>query len=253
MNTVAVIPARWASTRFPGKLLACKTGRPLIAHVYERVSQAASIERIIIATDDSRLAEACKAIGADVRMTRKDHASGSDRIAEVAADLDAEIIVNVQGDEPEIAPAHIDKAVTLLQADERADITTLSSRLGVLDELDNPNVVKVVLDVHKHALYFSRCPIPFVRDAQENAPTRWHRRHLGLYVYRREALLRLSRLPVSPLEQSECLEQLRALENGLVIACADVDHYAEGIDTPEQYERFVQRFARQHESLEKTR
>ena len=242
MSIVAVIPARWASTRFPGKLLANKTGKPLIAHVYDQVCKATRLDRVIVATDDERIADACRAVGAEFRMTRTDHATGSDRIAEVAEDLEAEIIVNVQGDEPEISPAHIDMAVNLLQEDESADITSLSSLIESKEEFENPNVVKVVLDLQKHALYFSRWPVPYVRNTDEKSVKSQQRKHIGLYVYRRLALLKLSRLPLTPLERCECLEQLRALENGMVIALVDVDHPAEGIDTPEQYERFVKRF-----------
>jgi 3-deoxy-manno-octulosonate cytidylyltransferase (CMP-KDO synthetase) len=252
MNIVAIIPARWDSTRFPGKILANKTGRPLIAHVYEQVCKAGSIDRVMVATDDRRIADACEAIGADFQMTRTDHETGSDRIAEVAERLEADIIVNVQGDEPEILPSHIDLAVKLLQDDDRADITTLSSIIDSKDELENPNVVKVVLDADKHAMYFSRWPVPYVRDSSATEMRTLHRKHIGMYVYRRPALLKLTRLPLSPLEGCERLEQLRALENGMVIAVADVKHYAEGIDTPEQYERFVERF-RQQESVTSSR
>ena len=242
MSIVAVIPARWASTRFPGKLLANKTGKPLIAHVYEKVCKATKLDRVIVATDDDRIADACRAVGAEFRMTRTDHASGSDRIAEVAENLEAEFIVNVQGDEPEIAVAHIDMAVNQLQEDKSADITSLSSLIKSKEELENPNVVKVVLDLQKHALYFTRWPVPYVRNSKDEAGISQHRKHVGLYVYRRQSLLKLSRLPLSPLERSESLEQLRALENGMVIALVDVEHAAEGIDTPEQYDRFVKRF-----------
>lgn len=242
MGVIAVIPARYASSRFPGKLLAKETGKYLIQHVYEQVRQANLVEEVLIATDDERIGKACDEFGARWRLTRADHPSGTDRIAEAAGQLGYDIIVNVQGDEPEIEPANIDRLVELLQSDGRADMATLAAKIAAAEEVTNPNIVKVVIDGRGHALYFSRWPIPYHRDADEDGSGPVFRKHLGIYAYRREALLQLSRYSPTPLEQAEKLEQLRALEKGLVIAVADVTHDSAGIDTPEQYEEFVARY-----------
>jgi len=240
VKSVSVIPARYASTRFPGKLLARQTGKYLIQHVYEQVSQAKLIDEVLIAVDDERIGRACDAFGAKWRMTSGDHTCGTDRIAEAAADLDADIIVNVQGDEPEIDPANIDQLVKLLGEDEKADIATLAAVFQPDEDINNPNVVKVVVSRGKHALYFSRWPIPYNRDNVDQADV--YRKHLGIYAYRRDALLRFSKLQPTPLEKMEKLEQLRALENGMTIEVGDVEHGAVGIDTPQQYEDFVKRY-----------
>ncbi len=242
MNVVAVIPARYASSRFPGKLLAKETGKYLIEHVYEQVCQAGLVDRVLIATDDRRIGQASDEFGAPWRMTRTDHISGTDRIAEVAGSLEADIIVNVQGDEPEIEPESIDQMIELLRGDDRADMATLAAPFppGEDEDVNNPNVVKVVVDRNGHALYFSRWPIPYQRDEKDNKPL--YRKHLGVYAYRREVLARLSKLEPTPLEKAEKLEQLRALENGIVIAVGQVDRSAEGIDTSEQYSKFVKRY-----------
>lgn len=239
MRVAAVIPARYDSSRFPGKILARKTGKFLVQHVYERVCQARLVDQTIIATDDERIGRACDEFGSVWQMTRRDHASGTDRVAEVADRIDAEIIVNVQGDEPEIAPANIDTLVKLLQTDDGADMATLAAAFNSSagEDINNPNIVKVVTDKWGRALYFSRWPIPYYRDAGGA-----HRKHLGLYAYRRDILGRLSLLEPTPLEKAEKLEQLRALENGMTIAVADVEHTAVGIDTPQQYEEFVERY-----------
>jgi 3-deoxy-manno-octulosonate cytidylyltransferase (CMP-KDO synthetase) len=239
VSVVAVIPARYASTRFPGKLLAKQTGKYLVQHVYEQVCRASLIDNVLIATDDERIGKACDQFGAKWRMTRTDHQSGTDRIAEVAAELDAEIIVNVQGDEPEIEPGNIDCLIKLLQRDEKADMATLAAVFGPDEDVDNPNVVKVVTNRQGHALYFSRRAIPYKRDKESERPV--YKKHIGIYAYRKEVLLRLSKLETSPMESAEKLEQLRALENGMIIAVAEVEHSAVGIDTPEQYEEFVRR------------
>lgn len=240
MRVVAIIPARYDSSRFPGKPLANKTGKTLIEHVYERVCQASLVDRVIIATDDDRIGKACDGFGGDWRMTRCDHASGTDRIAEVASDLDVDIVVNVQGDEPEIDPENIDIAVELLRDDSDTGIGTLAAVFDNDRDVSDPNVVKVVVDCLGRALYFSRSAIPFWRDRVAQSPV--YRKHIGLYSYRKDVLLRLSEFPPTALEQAEKLEQLRALENGIAITVADVEHWAVGIDTPEQYERFVARY-----------
>ena len=235
----ALIPARYGSSRFPGKLLARETGKYLIEHVYERVCQAELVDEVLIATDDERIAQACEDFGARWQMTRDDHQSGTDRIAEVVAGIETDIIVNVQGDEPEIEPGNIDTLIKVLQQDKQADMATLAAVFGPGEDINNPNVVKVVVGKNGHALYFSRHGIPYLRE-KDTQPV--YRKHIGIYGYRRDALLGLSGLPASPLEQAEKLEQLRALENGMVIAVADVKHLAVGIDTPEQYSEFVQRY-----------
>ena len=240
MSVIAVIPARYASTRFPGKLLAKKTGKYLIQHVYEQVCRAGLVDSVLIATDDERIGIACDEFGARWRMTRTDHQSGTDRIAEVAAELDVDIIVNVQGDEPEIEPGNIDCLIELLRSDKKADMATLASVFAPNEDIDNPNVVKVVTNRQGHALYFSRWAIPYKRDKDSERPV--YKKHIGIYAYRKEVLLKLSKLETSPMESAEKLEQLRALENGMTIAVAEVEHSAVGIDTPEQYEEFVKRY-----------
>ncbi len=243
MTAVAIIPARYASTRFPGKPLAADTGKPLIQHVVERVRAARRIERVIVATDDARIAEAVRGFGGAVEMTRPDHPSGTDRIAEVAGRLDADLIVNVQGDEPEMDPAAIDALVELMASRPDAKVGSLACRFADEADVLNPACVKVVLDGQGNALYFSRSVIPYPRDAagRIESPDRWLL-HLGIYAYRRDFLLELSRTPPTPLERAERLEQLRVLELGERIAIAVVDHAATGIDTPEQYAAFVERF-----------
>lgn len=241
MGVTVIIPARYASTRFPGKPLADLCGKPMIQWVYERSSLCRSVGRVVVATDDARIAEAVTAFGGEVVMTRVDHATGTDRLAEVAAGLDDELIVNVQGDEPLIDPTMIEAAVAPLLADSSIPMGTLKTPLTSMEEFLNPNVVKVVTDRHGFALYFSRAPIPYARDFCQELEQRWHElataRHIGLYVYRREFLLRYPHLPVTPLENQECLEQLRALEHGYRIRVAETRLVGQGVDTPEDLER----------------
>ena len=241
LGVIAVLPARYDSSRFAGKPLANQTGKYLIQHVYEQVCQARLVNEVIVATDDERIRKACDEFGACCQMTRKEHPSGTDRVAEVAERQEADIIVNIQGDEPEIEPGNIDQAVELLQQDAEADISTLCSRFSSMEEVNNPNVVKVVIDKQGHALYFSRWGIPYQRDGQEKAALKLYRKHLGLYAYRREVLLKLCRYEPTELEKAEKLEQLRALEYGMKIAVEEVEHGAVGIDTPEQYQAYVER------------
>ena len=241
-GTAIIIPARYGSTRFPGKPLADLWGKPIIQHVWERARQSRLAGRVIIATDDERIAAVARGFGAEVAMTRADHPSGTDRVAEVARALDADIVVNVQGDEPIIDPAHIDATVAPLTADPTIPMGTLCCPIEEIAELANPNVVKVVLDRRGFALYFSRLPIPFVRDERARAcPERSRRvaryRHLGLYVYRRDFLLSLAGLAPTPLEQAERLEQLRVLEHGHRIRVVIVDRASPGVDTPADLER----------------
>ena len=204
----------------------------MLQHVYERASQARYLTKLIVATDDERIYEAARKFGAVVRMTRSDHLSGTDRVAEVASAETAGLIVNIQGDEPLIDPAAIDAASLSLIEDADLSMGTLKKKIEDSNEIGNPHVVKVVTDRAGDALYFSRCPIPYVRDGSVI-----HYKHIGLYVYRRKFLLRYSELPVGPLEQVERLEQLRALENGYRIRVVETEYDSLGVDTPEDLER----------------
>jgi 3-deoxy-manno-octulosonate cytidylyltransferase (CMP-KDO synthetase) len=248
---VAIIPARYASVRLPGKLLLPVAGRPLIAHTIERARSASTVSRVIVATDDQRIFDAVIGVGAEAVMTSMEHRSGTDRLAEVAATLpDDCIVVNVQGDEPMIAPETIDAAVQALIDDEDADMATTCEPIESLGDLLNGNIVKVVVGESGYALYFSRSPMPFPRDASlkyDGDPGRaiheepellsLFRKHTGLYVYRREYLLRLSKLPPTHLEQIEMLEQLRALEDGADIRVVDAAGSSIGVDTLDDYEK----------------
>jgi 3-deoxy-manno-octulosonate cytidylyltransferase (CMP-KDO synthetase) len=250
MEIVGVIPARFASTRLPGKALLSETGRPLVAHVIEAARRAQSLERIIVATDDVQIARAVTACGGEFMMTRTDHATGTDRVAEVAARLDgARVIVNLQGDEPEVSGAALDRAVAILESDREAPLATLATPIRDESVYRDPACVKVVCDRRGRALYFSRSPIPFQRDGIPKtggaaAPLAYL--HLGLYAFRREFLLQWSALPPSRLEAAEKLEQLRVLEAGYPIAIGIVDEPSIGIDTPEDYRRFVARWRASH-------
>ncbi|QEH37121.1 3-deoxy-manno-octulosonate cytidylyltransferase [Aquisphaera giovannonii] len=249
MAIVAVIPARYASTRLPGKPLLSETGRPLIRHVVESARAARSLQRIVVATDDERILEAVHAFGGEAMMTRDDHATGTDRVAEVASRIpEARIIVNVQGDEPEIAGETIDRLVALLERDPEAPMATLATPIRDESVYRDPSCVKVVCSHRDRALYFSRSPIPCHRDglaASGTLPIALL--HLGLYAYRREFLLSIGGLPPSSLESSEKLEQLRVLQAGHPIAIGVVDEPGVGIDTPEDYRRFVDRWrTREH-------
>ena len=236
---VGIVPARYASTRFPGKPLALIAGKPLIQHVVEQCQKAKSLSEVIVATDDTRIWEVaqnfCRA-----EMTRPDHPSGSDRIAEVAGRCQCDAVVNIQGDEPLIDPKVIDAVAGALKQDE---MSTAATRIKSAGELDNPNVVKVVVNVAGRALYFSRRTIPYLREAASPEGIRGQLaafaflKHLGIYGYRRETLLRLVKFPVSPLEHAEKLEQLRALENGIPIAVMKVDYDSVGVDVPEDVKR----------------
>jgi 3-deoxy-manno-octulosonate cytidylyltransferase (CMP-KDO synthetase) len=244
MKIAGIIPARYGSTRFPGKPLALVAGKPLIQHVVERCQQAKSLSQVIVATDDTRIFEAAQQF-CDVQMTSADHPSGSDRIAEVVASAHFDAIVNIQGDEPLIDPAVIDKVAAALERDE---MSTAAARITRAEEYDNPNVVKVVVNSASKALYFSRRTIPYLRDAASRSVSEQlaafaFLKHLGIYGYRRETLLRLVRFPVSPLERAEKLEQLRALENGIAIAVVEVDYDSIGVDAPGDVALIEQRLA----------
>ncbi len=256
---VVVIPARYASTRLPGKPIVDIAGKPMVVRVAERAREVATIQRVIIATDDQRVFDAVAAHGHEVHglelmMTSPDHTTGTDRLAEVAARLDAEIIVNVQGDEPLIEPATIEVALAPLLADDSILMATTAEPIESAADLLNPNVVKVVTNAEGFALYFSRNPIPFPRASVQRHGSleaafaaspellQQYSKHTGMYVYRRDFLLRYAKLPPTPLEQTELLEQLRALEHGYRIKVVKVNHRSIGVDTPEDLERVRQIF-----------
>lgn len=235
----AIIPARHGSTRFPGKVLADRTGKPMIQHVYQRAASARLIERVIVATDDRRVLDAVQSFGGEAVMTRAEHLNGSCRSAEVAAELTCDIIVNVQGDEPEIEPAVLDEAIESLIRREDCVVATIASPFRDDENPDDPDIVKVVLDQQQRAMYFSRSRIPFPRARDKGTVPL---KHIGVYVYRRPFLLQYVLLPATPLEMTEQLEQLRILEHGYNIAVAMVEAHFHGIDTPQQYDAFVRRY-----------
>lgn len=246
----AIIPARLSSTRLPGKLLLPLAGKPLILHTLEQAKKAENVSRVIVATDDEQILNAVLENDGEAVLTDKNHQSGSDRISEVARKLpENSIIVNVQGDEPLISPRTIEKAVAAILKDERVDIATTCEQISDFRDVLSQNVVKVVMDENDFALYFSRSPIPFPRDAAKKHPSLENalrnepdlislfRKHTGLYVYRREYLLKFTELPQSVLEKAESLEQLRALENGAKIKVVVTDETSIGVDTGEDFER----------------
>jgi 3-deoxy-manno-octulosonate cytidylyltransferase (CMP-KDO synthetase) len=235
LKVVAVIPARYASTRLPGKALADLDGRTMIEHVYRRASASKVVSQVIVATDDLRIATRVNDFGGRVRLTKATHETGTDRLAEVAATLDADIIVNVQGDEPLIDPQAIGELVAPFANDSTVQMTTLYRRIHDASELNNPNVTKVVLDRGGFALYFSRAPIPHLRDPRGGWPPLY--RHIGLYAYRRGALLVLAALEPTPLERAEALEQLRALEHGIRIKAVETRYESFEVNTPEDLEQ----------------
>jgi 3-deoxy-manno-octulosonate cytidylyltransferase (CMP-KDO synthetase) len=246
VKTAVVIPARYASQRLPGKPLLRDTGKYLIQHVYERARDS-SADVVLVATDDRRIADAVTDFGGACVMTCADHPSGTDRVAEVARDLDADVIVNLQGDEPLIEPATLDLLPELLRRNPEAPMATLATPIRTAEQWHNPNCVKVVLDAADHALYFSRSPIPFVRQGQPDFAARpsLFLQHLGLYAYRRSFLLSLAQLPPLPLEDLEKLEQLRVLARGHRILVGVVPHASVGVDTPEDYAQFVALYLQQ--------
>ena len=248
-----MIPARYDSTRLEGKLLLPLDGKPLILHTLAKARAAANVGRVIVATDDERILRVVEQAGGEAVLTSREHQSGSDRIAEVAAGLpEGKIIVNVQGDEPTISPRTIERAVAALLADDSADIATTCEKIERIEDVLSPDVVKVVTDRTGAALYFSRSPLPFPREAvkrhgslenalrAEPALLALYRKHTGLYVYRREYLLKFTGLAQTPLETTELLEQLRALENGARIAVVETDEPSIGVDTQADYERVKQ-------------
>ncbi len=259
MKVYACIPARYGSTRFPGKVLAKDTGKFLIQHTYERACAAKLPEKVIIAADDRRIADAAESFGAECVMTSPDCASGTDRIAEAVADIDVDIVVNLQADEPEIDPANIDKVAQLLIEAQNSKLktqnyygmATLAADFQNADQISDPNIVKVIVtqyarhnthDAGLRAIYFSRSIIPYDREKDGVGPVGNYLRHLGIYAYRKEFLLNITAMPQTPLEKIEKLEQLRAIENGFGILVGKVEHACDGIDTPEQYVEFVKRY-----------
>ncbi|HIE04112.1 MAG TPA: 3-deoxy-manno-octulosonate cytidylyltransferase [Candidatus Latescibacteria bacterium] len=237
-EVVAVIPARYWSSRLPGKPLLDIGGKPMIRWVWERTCRAGAVGRVIVATDDPRVAEVVEEFGGEVVMTSPEHPSGTDRVAEVAKGLSPDLVVNVQGDEPFLDPEVVDQVVeAILKLD--VPMATAAGRIDDPEQLWDPSVVKVVLDLEGHALYFSRSPIPFLRDVPEEGWLEKAKflRHIGIYAYRREFLMTLSGLPPTPLELYEKLEQLRALEHGYKIAVAETEYQSFGVDTPEDLRR----------------
>ncbi len=277
MKTIVCIPARYASTRFPGKVLARDTGKFLIQHTWEQARRAKLPQRVVIAADDAKIVEAARTFGAECVLTSTKHNSGTDRIAEAVGQTDAEIVINVQGDEPQIDPDHIDYLARLLQDSPEAPMATLATGFASREQIADPNVVKVVIgiadcglriadsdtrraatdrlpatdyrlpDQVARAIYFSRSVIPYDRERAGVGEVGHYLRHIGIYAYRREFLLTITALPQTPLEKLEKLEQLRAIENGYTILVGKVEHTCEGIDTPEQYAAFVKRYLRHTE------
>lgn len=249
MKTVIVIPARYASSRLPGKPLLRETGKYLVQHVYERAKQARRASDVVVATDDPRIAAAVASFGGRSVLTRRDHPNGTDRVAEVASRLDADVVINLQGDEPLVEPATLDLLAELLQRNPESDMATLATPITSADEYASPHCVKVVCDGGGRALYFSRSPVPYVRDGRPDFSSRPARflRHLGLYAYRRGFLLALAGMPAVPLEELEKLEQLRVLAAGRSIQVGIVEEASGGVDTYDDYQRFV----RQYRQLQK--
>jgi 3-deoxy-manno-octulosonate cytidylyltransferase (CMP-KDO synthetase) len=235
-SVFAVIPARYASSRLPGKPLASIAGRPMIQHVVERVRQAERVGRVIVATDDERIQKAVEGFGGEAILTRKEHRTGTDRVAEVAAHLEAEIYLNIQGDEPLIDPGAIDAVVAEMLDDDSIQVSTPCTAITLPNDVMDPNIVKVVRDFDGNCLYFSRAPIPWVRDTRAAAaPHHW--KHIGLYAFRRDALLEFPTLPPGELEAIEHLEQLRWLENGFRIRAVEAEYDAISVDVPADIQR----------------
>jgi 3-deoxy-manno-octulosonate cytidylyltransferase (CMP-KDO synthetase) len=245
---VVVIPARYASTRLPGKPLVPLCGKPMIQHVYERAKRAQTVHEVLVATDDQRILDAVQSFGGAARITRADHRTGTERIAEVAVHEPGDIFVNVQGDEPLIDPICIDTAIAALLEEPPAQIATVATAIRHANDVMDPNVVKTVLDFDEFALYFSRAPIPWIRDTHQKLHVKYWK-HLGLYVFQRDALLEYPTLPQGELEKIEQLEQLRWLENGYRIRVAEVPHDAVSVDVPDDIPR-VEKLLKEQKSRE---
>ena len=242
MKVLACIPARYGSTRFTGKVLAKDTGKFLIQHTYERILQAKKIEKIIVATDSELVVQACESFGAQCAMTSAEHQSGTDRIAEAVADINVEIIINLQADEPEIDPKNIDYLTELLIKNPDSPMATLAADFQTKEQIANPNIVKVITDCKNKAIYFSRSAIPYDRENSGLGDIRQYLRHIGIYGYRKDFLLKITSLPQTKLEKLEKLEQLRAIEHGFKILVGKVEQICDGIDTQQQYAEFVKRY-----------
>ena len=233
MNAIGVIPARYSSTRFEGKVLADLSGKPVVQHVWERAKQAMMLDDLIIAADDQRVVDRVEGFGGKAILTSQDQPSGSDRLAEVVNPIDVKIVVNIQGDEPLVHPTMIDELVRTLEEDDSVTMATMIKKIKKNEELIDPNVVKVVIDRFANALYFSRSPIPF----EKGEPSKIFYKHLGLYAYTKDFLFTFTNLPKSNLETAESLEQLRALENNYKIKTIETEFETVGVDTPEDLER----------------
>lgn len=242
MKIIAVIPARYGSTRFEGKVLAKDTGKYLIQHTYEQACAAKLPEKVIIATDDERVMAACRSFGAEAVLTSRWHQTGTDRIAEAVADIDVQIVVNIQADELQTPPANIDLVGQLLLDNAEFPMATLVADCQSQAQIADPNIVKVILDRNGRAIYFSRSVVPYSRADGGTGEVGQYLRHLGIYAYRKNFLLEITSLPQTPLELAEKLEQLRAIEYGYSIITAKVEHTGEGIDTPQQYAEFVKSY-----------
>ncbi|MGE5297127.1 MAG: 3-deoxy-manno-octulosonate cytidylyltransferase [Solirubrobacterales bacterium] len=247
MKIVVCIPARYTSTRFPAKVLAKDTGKYLIQHTWEQACKARLPKRVVIAADDDKIVQAAREFGAECVLTSPKHNSGTDRIAEAVGRSDADIVINVQGDEPRIDPDHIDLLARMMLDNPKAEMATLAAPFATREQIADPNVVKVVAGIGGKAIYFSRSVIPYDRDRAGVGDAGVYLRHIGIYAYRRDFLLKITSLPQTPLEKLEKLEQLRALENGYTILVGRVEHTCEGIDTPEQYAAFAKIYRAQHE------
>jgi len=251
VKVLAVIPARYGSTRFAGKVLAKDTGKFLIQHTYERACVAKLPDKVIIAADDERVAAAAGTFGAECILTSVEHKSGTDRIAEAVADMDVEIVLNLQADEPEIDPENIDYLAELLIKTQNSKLKTQNYGMATLaadfqnaEQIADPNIVKVITDCNNRAIYFSRAPIPYNREKSGVGNVQQYLRHIGIYAFRKEFLLKITALPQTTLEKIEKLEQLRAIENGFDILVGKVKHTCDGIDTPQQYAEFVARYSK---------
>ena len=246
MTITGIIPARYSSSRFPGKLLAQLEGKPILQHVIEKCLLSKMLDDVIVATDDPRIAEMAKAF-CRVEMTRTDHQSGTDRIAEVTQRCNLDSIINIQGDEPMIEPDVIDQVAALIDKNE---MSTAAAPIKLPENWKSPNTVKVVINSSNKALYFSRYPIPFLRDSTDSPITEQlktfpYLKHIGIYGYQKDALIKLVNYPVSPLEKAEKLEQLRALDNGISIVVAVVKHDSIGIDTPEDLKKIKEKLKKE--------
>jgi 3-deoxy-manno-octulosonate cytidylyltransferase (CMP-KDO synthetase) len=244
VQVIVVIPARYGSTRLPGKPLVPLAGKPMIQRVYERAQLAKRVSQVIVATDDERIVKAVEQFGGVARLTRADHRTGTERVAEVAAHVPGEVYVNVQGDEPLLDPFAVDTAIDALLEEPAASIATVATPIKTPADIMDPNVVKTVLDFENNGIYFSRAPIPWVRDTATKIQVR-HLKHLGLYVFQRDTLLEYPTLPQGELEKIEQLEQLRWLENGWKIRVAEVEHDAVSVDVPEDVTRVERLLAAQ--------